>query len=235
MRGNRTGIDAGDFDAVVAEFFKEGFAHTADGEFCGIIARYVWISHKAGDRGNVENVRMCGFSFHEGHDGSREVVDAVDIGVDHGFPVVGGDFIDGAKDAEPCVVDEDVGSVLIGECGGDPGIEGFAFAHVGDDGVVGVSKFFADAVVGGWVATEAVYDCTGSDEVFGEGGSDPAGGSGDDGNFIGKIHRGVGLGLISCVFVLIVIGERYEFWLAIGRVGRCFPSRNPGKKVPESV
>ena len=179
------GSDGVDLDAPGGPLVGKGLGELGDASFGGRVGGNADASLEAEERGDVDDLAVAS-GDHVAGGQLRELEGAGEVDLEDALPVFesylfGGGAMDGAG-----VVDEDVDAAeggddlteeVLGAAGaGEVGLEGLRGAACGFDSVGGV--------VGGAAIAVAGYGGSGLREGDGDGGSEAAGGAGDEGYLV---------------------------------------------------
>lgn len=176
-------VHAGDFNAVLAEFFEEGVAEAGDGEFGSTVSAHLRDACESCDGGDIDDMALAA-AFHGGQEGFEAIKYAVDIDVEHFMPLLEGGMIDIDEVAHAGVVDEEVG-----------GADGLESIVRGVLDLLEVANIGLDEVEQGVLVVglgEAPADDGGAlvEELDGRGAADAMANACDDGGFTIEVHGG---------------------------------------------
>ena len=176
-------------DGAAGEFAGDGLGETDQAGLAGGVVRLAGVADQADDRGDVDDARVLGFHQHA-HEAFHGVEGTLEIGVEHGVPVLFLHAHEQAVAGDAGVVDEDVhGAHFIGDFFGEF-LHGGVVGHVHGIGGGGSGKLGVDFLRGFAAARSTAADHRDLGSLRGERAgdflTDSAASSGDDGDFIGK-------------------------------------------------
>ena len=176
-------------DVAAGEFAGDGFGEADQAGLAGGVVGLAGVADQADDRGDVDDARVLGFHQHA-HEGFHGVEGALEIGVEHGVPVLLLHAHEQAVAGDAGVVDEDVHRAefvadFLGEF-----LHGGVIGHIHGVGGGGAGKLGVDFLRGLAAARGAAAHHRDLGTLRGKRAgdflADSTASSGDDGDFVGK-------------------------------------------------